>query len=689
VAQAPARNLLGKMLEPTATTDADGVARFINLAPGLWNVTAESTVRPNTINRTGSQEGSATPEFTFGSSEGVIVDEGPPRTFTTSLYPQDNGIAFQILAPNGQPPSSLQVDLEYGQAAGLFTNANTITLDKQGNGKYDMYQPGLWRIVTRFWDVPIESLSAYTEPYDESSAVFAVSPALPDAAPVVIHTILHETGSIRVRILDSAGHPPQRGTVFIGDPFDSAKYAASLDANGEAVFPEMPSGKYLLRANFAGQPAPPALGQGTEPFPKDTVLKGVTLLVPQTVGVSSGTETLATFRPQLQGYVRGRVIAPDLLKNYQVYYNSYLDIPPSVRYDPKTGEYIIGPLPPGKAAIRVQRSVLEGGDWNANGRNIPVEVKAGQVTRLNLTAPPPPPSTATVENPDGIFSSNNENLSGVVLLSDGKTPAWGAQVALVTPQTGQPEPIAQTDARGRLFGTNASYPLRQMTSQPPGSPTRPVLVAWLPGQNGATVVPYDADQAAHLVLPAPETLHGRVTVAGESVAGMHSRFQIQAAYQGRGNLNSLLSVEATAQADGTFDLAGLTPGTYRVQAARDGIWLSETQTVTVGADPLPNLTLNIAPAGAPVTLRLVDRRGQSLPNEEAALSLPAGPLTDTLWPKTFTTDGAGELHLEGLTAGQHALLLTQPHKKAPFILSFPVPVPSTDASAAAQTLVVP
>ncbi len=122
-------------------------------------------------------------------------------------------------------------------------------------------------------------------------------------------------------------------------------------------------------------------------------------------------------------------------------------------------------------------------------------------------------------------------------------------------------------------------------------------------------------------------------------------------------LDGALSLEATAQADGRFELRGLTPGRYAVQAARDGIWLSRGIELTIGADkdPAP-LALDIPEPGAPVTLHVVDRAGRPVADQPIGLVRPEGPLA-SLWPAGLRTDPAGTLTLRGLEAGRHTLLI--------------------------------
>ena len=200
------------------------------------------------------------------------------------------------------------------------------------------------------------------------------------------------------------------------------------------------------------------------------------------------------------------------------------------------------------------------------------------------------------------------------------------------------------------------------------------------------IVPFRPGHDVRLVLPPAVALRGRVTVGGRPVSGLPSRFRVRAAYSGRGHLDDALSVEASAQADGTFTLAGLTPGAYQVQAARDDIWPSGTQTVTVGAEALPNMTLDIAPPGAAVLLSLVDKQGKPRPSQEVKVARPDGPLTEEIWPARLASDSTGLLRLDGLEAGRH--ILTVPGK-AKERVGFDVPIWTPTAPAKIQQIVLP
>ena len=118
-----------------------------------------------------------------------------------------------------------------------------------------------------------------------------------------------------------------------------------------------------------------------------------------------------------------------------------------------------------------------------------------------------------------------------------------------------------------------------------GQPSEePLVVAWRPGRNGIAAVPasrVDASGRLRIDLPPPLVLHGRVTVGGNSFSGRLGIVQVIAIHEGHGLVGGLCRQEVSADADGNFELAGLTPGTYQLQATLDNIWLSKSVRVMV------------------------------------------------------------------------------------------------------------
>ena len=670
-ARGPASEALAKLLQPTSATRADGTVEFSDLTPGLWSVTVTSGDKA-ALDYIGRWSGGSPQKNAFNVVSNVAVQAGAPRQVTVGIYPQPGSVSVQLLTPNGKPPASPNVALSYG-LAGFSPSASStsFTVDKKGTGSYSFERSGLWNIRTSFRDTPIESFPASAEPFYAGEAVVAISPAFPRTRPIVIHSNRRDRGRIHVRIEDERGQRAT-GSVWIGDSWDAARYAASVAAGEGATFSEMPSGTYSLRA--AIKPAPlPELGTASATFPSDEALSDVKRFVPQNAVVRSGEETTVVFRPQPQCYIRGTLVAPDGPANYSVYYPYHLDVAPTVGYDKTTGEFVAGPFAPGKTTLHVQRTNLPAGEARDQGEDFSVEVVAGKVVHTTLTVGttrPPAVShaTDTLLTMGGVFNSNRaSSLAATILLPDGKTPAWGAIAAVVVPQTWQPVQMARTDATGQLNAVEHWYTGSSPENPPPGSPSEPVVVVWLPGSHGAVIVPSTAKIDAPLVLPQSVSVKGRITVSGQSIAGLASSFVVFAAYEGKGKLNSLLSIEATVEPDGTFELPGLTPGTYEVQAARDGIWLSTSQHIVVDSKPLPPLTFDIASIGAPTTVHLVDAAGKPRANQLIELKRPPGPLSRQLWPRSLTTDATGNLRLEGFEAGTHQFQLVAQNATNPAV----------------------
>ena len=147
-----------------------------------------------------------------------------------------------------------------------------------------------------------------------------------------------------------------------------------------------------------------------------------------------------------------------------------------------------------------------------------------------------------------------------------------------------------------------------------------MVVAWLPGSHGAAVVPVaDLSKPLRVVLPPDLRAAGRVTVGEAAPTGRAAQIRVRAASEGRDRLDDLLSVEAMAQEDGSFELAGLTPGRYRIQAALDDLWLSDTLAVEVKDKDLGPLTLAIGAPGTAVRLKFVNQFGKPRPGLEVQL----------------------------------------------------------------------
>jgi len=384
--------------------------------------------------------------------------------------------------------------------------------------------------------------------------------------------------------------------------------------------------------------------------------------------VESGEEARVVLRAAGLSYVRGVLRPAGELKpeDYYIHYPSgFLPVDTCVHYNTQTGEFVYGPLLAGQATLRVsERSADRQRAAEVLAKE--VTVPSGHVVTTQLT---PPRAVPPLDDKGGrghrrlttdyFAARGGSEISGTAFLSDGTTPAFGARVAVFLPGPWQPLVGGLVDAAGRIHWHALWTSDPGPDPQPPGSPSQPVAVVSLPGRCGAAIIPLKKGTTEfRAVLPPPVSLRGHVAVGGRSVTGLKARFRVLAAFQGKGKLNGALSIEANAQDDGSFELAGLTPGSYQVQAAMDDIWLSKCARLEVGGKPLAPLVLDVPAPGAPVVVRLVDGNGRPMAREEAAIERPAGPLQARLWPKTLRSDGAGRIVLEGLEHGEHKLTLT-------------------------------
>ena len=133
-----------------------------------------------------------------------------------------------------------------------------------------------------------------------------------------------------------------------------------------------------------------------------------------------------------------------------------------------------------------------------------------------------------------------------------------------------------------------------------------------------------------------------------------------------GKLNSLLSIEATTDADGRYVLGGLTPGRYLVQATLDDIWLSKSVLVEVKPSSYTDLDLTIGKPGSAISIQLTDSEGAPLKGATLLLERPTGPLADRCWPEKWISDGAGRVFIPTLEAGEHFVRLPADNSRHQF-----------------------
>ena len=113
------------------------------------------------------------------------------------------------------------------------------------------------------------------------------------------------------------------------------------------------------------------------------------------------------------------------------------------------------------------------------------------------------------------------------------------------------------------------------------------------------------------------------------------------------------NVQASADASGRFTLSGLSPGTYKVQAILDDLWLSESRTITAGGGPIAGVNLVIGAPEQPSEIVVTDVAGTPLSKQWITLDRPDGPLAAECWPAEWRTDGEGRVYIPTLEAGTH------------------------------------
>jgi hypothetical protein len=669
-----AAELIAQM-RPSATTNADGEATFEHLAPGLWDISA--SVGDLTAANGGK------PTLATGSGIGAAVGGDEMRRFTLNVHERPIPPVIRVLDTSGKPLSQIGIQTLSGAANATLSTFSSLGVSANGEVSLMENEPGLKRISPRYRDKEADGVSLTIEPVNAGDGYVAVSPAIPSFGPVTFRTASLEGGRLRIRLQDAQGQPTPGCSIFVHGP-NWSDFWASADPSGEAVFSNLPSGEYTVQALSPTSRKAPKLGADSELIPPDSTLTDVQIFPPFKTTIASGGEVRETIRAERQGYIRGKVGGPEAPKLFQVCVNGFYPTPGSLQYDRATGKFLAGPFPVGKTKLEVVRNTPSDRGSHAPIRDWRVDVKPGKVTHVTLVPAPLSASPMPAREYDPA-----PQTAAQVFLSDGVTPAWGAEAAIFLPNATGPSSRWNIGADGHLVAASNSYFPIAASKALSGSPTEPVIVAWLPGTSGAVIVPYTPGETKRITLPAPNAVHGHVTIGGAPVTGLPSSFRVLAVSQGHGKLDPVLGFDLTTQDDGSFDLRGLTPGTYQIQAARDGIWLSETKTLVVGDQPLPDLAFDIGAPGAATIVHLRNAHGKPSGLKSIHVARPAGPLTDILWPDTFPVDSAGDVRLEGLETGPHQISDGDGKGRARLSKPFAVPAFTESAPMTEVTVALP
>ncbi len=640
------------IVHPVKAVNGAGVARFDNLLPGQYRIVAAvgDVARVRDIQDSSLWE-TLDP---YAITEGVSVKVGAVTNYRMNIFTQGHRVPMKVTRGDKKPLTTTNTVFEYtSPAVGEWARSVEQKPNDVLQGMFEA--PGLHRISFKYRDSGVGTMRVGDEPYYEAAGYVGASHLLEIKAkiPAKFTVMRYDPGNIAVELRDANGQRV-RGVVELDEVAGRRAFAGSTDASGMIRFEGVPTWKYITRT-FINGTAQVDLGSGDAPLSTADALTGRSAVLPQIIEVSPNTERQISLKAEMVGYVLGTVkpAAGHTAAEYSVAAMSGDEMMP-VHYRGSTGEFVAGPFAAGK--VRVSVWPATGNPRELIGQDVTIE--AGKVARVELTAPAPDAATGGNVTPkpgsrvpwsSGVVMQ----MSGRVLQSDGKTPALGARVMLLGPPDAEPLLSGLTDARGTIH--YRVLPRTQRTDV--GTMKQSAIVAWLPGTSGAVIkpIPGTAADSLELVLPPPTKLQGKVTIAGLPPQGRNEKIRIMTGNLDHPELSDVLNVQTIAQPDGTFELSGLTPGKYEVQAAYDDIWLSESAAITVGNTPLQPISLNVGTPGGPLTVRVVGRGGRPIPARQVTIDRPKGPLAKLLWPAEFVTDGAGEVWIPALEAGQHTV----------------------------------
>jgi protocatechuate 3,4-dioxygenase beta subunit len=682
---------------PVATTDDQGIARFENLLPGRYRVLA-TDAGTDAIRGLAYGFGGPDGRAPSAAAVGIPVQVGQTTNFRLKIFSQSNNASFRVLQDN-KPYAGMGAD-QFGPVDRIELSSSA-TLDSSGLGHVSLGHVGFWRLDFMFRDSPI-TFFPLRPPYFQASGTLALSPNLPDH-PATLRARHVEPGSARIVVQDSTGHPIHATVQIMCS--SSLAVSGTTDDQGVVLFKGLYTGDQvgtlsdqyvaLIRSpNFANDPVSD-FEEGANPLPAPQLLLTQQVFLDlkrwnERLSLSVGKETTVVVRPDRLRYVYGVLHSSKIKPRYGIRLDEWQDRK-VFTYGAKLrvlsdGHYVAGPFLSGAAKILI---------WDSSSPrlvSVPIEIDAtpDEPLRFDFDADkyivPETPAekesdahageqlTTGTESYLGMggittHTTGANRLTGKVFLSDGKTPALGANVLYYEAGSMQPKLFAITDALGSLQ-PRGLWQGAESTDQGRNIQFKfPALVAFLPGVCGATVLssPVHPDEPVHLVLPPPLSVTGEVTVGGLSPTKRPGTIHVLAAYQDQRTLSPALSVTTTADADGRFTLTGLTPGTYLVQAALDEIWLSSVVTLHVSDGPMQAIHLVVPSPGTAVRLELREPSGKPLIGHSVTVER-SGPLA-YLWPHELISDGSGSIEIPTMESGQQTIRVSGRSKPVEFRVS--------------------
>ncbi len=243
-AHGPEQNQLTDILYPTATTDAEGMAHFANLLPGIYTIHAvagdKKTVAAFRENVFWHQL-----ELAHASAHGVVVRAGETKRFRLNVYPQPNLVRMRVGHADGKLLSNRSLSFTWG----LIENGGrsiSLTLDDKGIGEHAFESPGLWSTVFHYRNSPANWFPIQQVPYYEAAGIVAVSPLLPKEANAPLTASRHEPGTLLVQLRYSDGEPA-RGFVLTDGFGEKPAFAAACDDKGIVRFEGMQAWQHELK----------------------------------------------------------------------------------------------------------------------------------------------------------------------------------------------------------------------------------------------------------------------------------------------------------------------------------------------------------------------------------------------------------------------------------------------------------
>jgi hypothetical protein len=668
----PERDAVTGLLQPKRNADAQGVAHFTHLLPGIYEVYACTDGKM--LQFLPEHVWPTEPSVISGTAKGVPVSGQQVSTFVLPISAHSHIATVRSLRIKGWPISkATSSPWTIGQSYEVFGPENRrlsnsdLKIGDDGLVSFAADAAGLWYFEATYRDSE-SRLSLSDLPYNRAKCMIAVSSLIKTLPTATATARRFEGGSLEVEVKDINGKPIHAAVLLDNENLNQSCLAGATDASGSIKFESLFPWEHSIEI----QPLGGRDSERIDAFSTDDALRGRSsyLVLKAKTGINNETHVIA--RPVKMGFITGR-FTPPLGRNRSDYYwfansETARDIP--LAYDDQTGRYVMGPIPAGKIELYLYRNKP-----NTLVESHKLEIAEGEVVHLDLSPssdlPEVAPTSRTWGGEPSIFNllksaSSSERFR--VVMSDRKSPAFGATLNIYDSNENQPRISGIVDASGRMrFGGHSFFLMPNDDVIPRGSPKGPVLVARLPGSCGATIVPLPdqlPDEGMTIILPPPMFLPGRVTISGAAPVTNSGRITVMAAREELGKLNSELSVTMSAQANGKFALSGLTPGRYRVQADLDGIWFSSAFMIEVpSAGKLKPLTLDISPGGA-LIVRIVDKNGAPAIGVPLKISRPEGPLADSLWPADLETDGAGIVRIPALEVGMHEVTVSssKPHQ---------------------------